>query len=367
MEFVEASRVWTGEAWRGATRVVVQGGLITALESLDAAPPLILAPGFIDLQVNGIADVDVASADGSEWDCLDTYLLQQGTTAWCPTVVTGRLDRYTSCFDRVRTAMGGDSDGSLSILGLHLEGPFLGGAPGAHRREHLRPIDLDWLAALPEQVRLVTLAPELPDAAKAVASLRGKGCVVSLGHTRATSVQFDQAVSAGATMVTHLFNGMSGVHHRDDGVALAALTDSRVVAGLIVDLVHVQRRAVALAFAAKGASGVALVTDAVAWRAGRVGSVQLAMVDGAPRLPDGTLAGSALTMDQAIRNCVACGVPLEHALTAASTTPARLLGDTSRGAIEVGRRADLVGLDEALAVQQVWRAGRTVLGPDRTG
>lgn len=367
MVFVDGARVWTGHEWLGPTRVVMQRGLISALEPLEDAPPVVVAPGFVDLQVNGIAACDVATADGDDWALLDHHLLRQGTTAWCPTLVTGRLDRYAAALDRVRTAMHRPATRRPTIVGVHLEGPFLGDAPGAHRREYLRPIDLDWLSALPDHVRLVTLSPELPHVTDAVAALRHRGCVVSLGHTRATAHHFEQAVRAGATMVTHLFNGMSGVHHRDDGVALAALTDQRVVAGLIVDLVHVQSRAVALAFAAKGPSGIALVTDAVAWQAGRAGAVRLSMVDGAPRLADGTLAGSALTMDQAVRNCVACGVPLEHALTAASTTPAAVLGDSSRGRLAIGSRADVVVLDDAMEVQQVWVAGEASLGVDRTG
>ena len=156
---------------------------------------------------------------------------------------------------------------------------------------------------------------------------------------------------------------MSGTHHRDPGVATWALTDRRVAASIIADGVHVHPRTIALAFDALGADRAVLVTDAVAWRAGRAGQIGLAMTDGAPRLGDGTLAGSAVAMDTAVRICVGAGVDLAAALTAASTNPAGLLGLSDRGCIAVGRRADVVALTTQLEVEQVWVAGDAVL-PD---
>ena len=158
-------------------------------------------------------------------------------------------------------------------------------------------------------------------------------------------------------MVTHLFNAMSGVHHREGGVALWALTEPNLVVGLIADGVHVDPLAVRLAFSAKTAAGVALVTDAVAWNTGGFADRPITVVDGAPRLPDGTLAGSILTMDRAVRTCVEAGVALEDALVAASRTPARTLGALDRGAIAAGLRADLVVLDTSLHVEETWVGG----------
>ena len=199
-------------------------------------------------------------------------------------------------------------------------------------------------------MRLVTLAPELPGAVEATRLLVDRGVTVSLGHTTATHEQVGACVDAGARMVTHLFNGMDPLHHRTPGVVGAALTDDRLVAGLIADLVHVHPIAIALAFRAKPGR-IALVTDAVAWRAARIGRIEIAVRDGAPRLPDGTLAGSSLTMDLAVRNVVEhAGVPLEDALVAASTTPASVIGLGDRGVIAPGRRADLVVLDDGLRV-----------------
>jgi N-acetylglucosamine-6-phosphate deacetylase len=267
------------------------------------------------------------------------------------------LARYERPLARIAAAMARPAAARPTIAGVHLEGPFLGGAAGAHPVDQIVPLDLDWLAALPPHVRMMTLGAEQPLAPQAVASLVAAGCLVSLGHTRADEAQFDAAVVAGAQLATHLFNGMSGVHHREPGVATFAMTNPAISASLIADGVHLHPRVLRLAFQALGPDRAVLVTDSVAWRSGRVGDIGMALRDGAPRLPDGTLAGSAVTMDAAVRVCVAAGVPLEHALRAASTNPAALLGETDRGTIEVSQRADLVALTADLHVEQVWVAG----------
>lgn len=332
--------------------VVVEDGLITAVEPVASAPDVTLAPGFVDLQVNGVDDLDVAAARDADWDRFDELLFATGVTTWCPTLVTAPLDDMAERIAGVPTRS--------SIAGIHLEGPFLGGKPGAHPRDLLLPIDLDWLLSLPASVRIVTLAPELEGAAEAVRALSSRGITVSLGHSAATLDQVRACVDAGARMVTHLFNGMPLLHHREPGVVGATLTDDRVVAGLIADLVHVHPTAIDIAFRAKPGR-IALVTDAVAWRSERIGRIEIAHDGFAPRLPDGTLAGSSLTMDAAVRNVVGeAGVSLADALTASSTTPADLLGLADRGRIEPGRRADLVSLDADLCVRSVWSGGRQV-------
>ena len=356
---VAAERVLTPDGWVGPAVVEMVEGSVTAV-SPSAGPTdvAVLAPGFVDLQVNGIDDVDVATADGDDWARLDALLLAQGTTTWCPTLVTNRLEAYAAPLARIATAMHRPGALRPEIAGVHLEGPFLGRAHGAHRSGLVLPVDLDWLAALPAHVAMVTLGAEQVDAAAATALLRERGVLVSIGHTTADDDELDRAAAAGATMVTHLYNAMSGLHHRQPGVAAWALTHDSVAAGLIADGVHVHPRMLRLAFTALGPDRVVLVTDAVGWRARSAGPVQLELRDGAPRLADGTLAGSALTMDAAVRTCVAAGVPLEQALHAASTVPARLLGLTDRGCIARGRRADLVALDAHLQVAGVWVAGR---------
>ena len=373
MPSTAARRILTSAGLTGPGLVFFDDtGTITAIEPTDAiTPDITLVPGFVDLQVNGIDDVDVAAARGDDWTRLGNRLLDQGVTAWCPTLVTNALHRFGEPLGRMsdaRRATASRSANLPTIIGAHLEGPFLGGAPGAHPRHLIAPIDLDWLGDLVDLgdiVRLVTIAAEIPLAAEAAALLSHRGVVVSIGHSTPTSSEVEAVVDAGASMVTHLFNGMSGVHHREPGLASVALVDDRLTVGLIADLVHVERRSIELAFRAKPEDRIVLVTDAVAWQAGSVGEgrngIRIELRDGAARLADGTLAGSAVTMDQMIRNVVnVCGIPLERAVRAASTNPARLMGCTDRGAIEVGRRADLVGLDVDLAVRGVWLHGAQV-------
>jgi N-acetylglucosamine-6-phosphate deacetylase len=250
-----------------------------------------------------------------------------------------------------------------TVLGVHLEGPFLGGAPGAHVVEHLRPVDLPWLRALLERtaglVRILTLAPEADAGFTGTRVLCDAGVVVAIGHSTATYDETRAAADAGATVVTHLFNGMGPFNHRSPGVAGAALDDPRLTPSLIADLVHVHPAALRLAIGAK--RSVALVTDAVAVGAGTAGDVVMLERDGAARLADGTLAGSVLGMDRAVRNVVDLGVPLERAVEMASTIPSEILGLTDRGRLEPGRRADIVALDrESLRATAVWVGGRPV-------
>ena len=358
-----------------AARVVTPYGVLTpgAIEIEDGrivlvergprhVPDVTLAPAFIDLQVNGIGPIDVAAAEGADWDELDRRLLAQGVAAWCPTLVTAPLESYAAPLQRIAEAARRPGP-RPAILGAHLEGPFLGGAPGAHRRHLLRPFDVPWIEALPDIVRLVTLAPELEGTAKVVALLRDRGVTVALGHSTASYEQAGAAVDAGAELVTHCFNGMGPLHHREPGLLGAGLSDDRLAVSVIADLVHVHPAALALVFRAKGADRVVVVTDAVAWEAEDLRELGLRYEGGAPTLPDGTIAGSAVTMDTSIANLVReAGVPLADAIRAASTTPADVLGATDRGRIAPACRADIVALDDDLRVTTMWLGGEQVLG-----
>jgi N-acetylglucosamine-6-phosphate deacetylase len=341
--------------------VVVEDGRIRSVGPAPAGsrvPDRILCPGFLDLQVNGHDDVNCATAAGDQWDRMDGLLRAQGVTGWCPTLITAPLDRFASPLERIGAAMVRRPQGAPAILGAHLEGPFLGGAPGAHPREHLAAIDLEWLASLPPIVKVVTLAPEQPRAAEAIRQLVGQGVLVSLGHSTATHQQASAGADAGARLVTHLFNGMGPLHHREPGLLGAALSDERLTPSLIADGVHVHPAALRIAARAKGPGGWILVTDAVAWRDGRLAEGRVELVGGAPRLADGTIAGSALTMDGAVKRMVEeAGVDLFDVVTAATATPARLLGLEDRGVLAAGARADLVALTPGLGVEEVWIAG----------
>jgi N-acetylglucosamine-6-phosphate deacetylase len=340
--------------------VIVEVGSGTAPASARDLGSVLLAPGFVDLQVNGVGDVNFASAEPADWRRAGRAQLEGGVTAYCPTFVTAPLDDYPPAVERAGVAQADATHRSLpAITGVHLEGPFLGGAPGAHPVDLIRPADCDWLRALlaefPGLVRIVTLAPEADPGLAATRLLRDEGVTVALGHSTATFEEARAAAAAGATLVTHLFNGMGPLHHREPGLAGAALDDDRLTPTLIPDLVHVHPAVLRLAIRHK--HNAALVTDRVATAGLRVTD------DAAARLVDGTLAGSTLSMDRAARNIVGLGVPVERAVEMASTIPAGALGLTERGRIATGMRADLVALDpDSLAVRGVWLAGEPVIG-----
>lgn len=352
-------RVLTPHGVVGPARLILEDGRIVAIEDVASAPDVILSPGFVDLQVNGIDDADVGSPEGTDWGRLDELLLAQGTTTWCPTLVTAPLARYGPKLAEIADAASRPGR-RPTIAGAHLEGPMLGGRPGAHLVECIREVDPAWIDALPPVVRVVTLAPEKPGAIAATASLRRRGIVVALGHTTASAAEVDAARRAGASLVTHLFNAMDPLHHRHPGVVGAALADDGLTVSLIADGVHVHPVVLRLAARAKGRGRYALITDAVAWRSGRtVGSdVRLDPATGAPRLGDGTLAGSTLTMDRAVSTMVHdAGLPLDEVLEAATATPARLLGLGDRGSLAPSFRGDIVALDPDLQPVETWVAG----------
>ncbi|CAN5834038.1 N-acetylglucosamine-6-phosphate deacetylase [soil metagenome] len=366
MSVIRARQVVLPDRVVESAEVVVDDGRIAEVRGTTG--PLdhqTVVPGLVDLQVNGHDDVDVATAAGDEWDRLAVLLLAQGVTAWCPTLVTGPLASYAGPLDRIAAARSRSTPTTglrtgPEILGAHLEGPFLGGRPGAHPIELIRAVDRAWLDGLPDHVALVTAAPECPGSEDLWAWATQRGVVASVGHSATGADGAGAAFDAGAAMVTHLFNAMSGLDHRSPGVAAAALLDDRVTAGLIADGVHVHPDLIRLAFRAKEPGGIALVTDAVAWRGRRQGRAELRHDGTAPRLPDGTLAGSSLTLDRAVANVVAWGVSLVAAVRAASTTPADVLGRPDIGRIAPGARGDLAALDESGRCVATYLAGTRV-------
>jgi N-acetylglucosamine-6-phosphate deacetylase len=321
-----------------------------------------VTPGYVDLQTNGVGAVDFWSAGPEEWRAAGSSLLATGVTSYLPTLPSGPLDAYDAALDRVAAARDDASSGALPrVVGVHLEGPFLGDAPGAHPRELLRAVDVDWLLARlarhPGLVRLVTLAPEADPNFDGIRALREHGVVVALGHSRCDYDVAAAAAEAGAQLVTHLFNGMGPRHHRSPGLADAALDPLvDLVPTLIADGVHVHPAVIRTLRDVD----VILVTDAVATGTEYFGQHVTAR-DGAAYLDDGTLTGSTLSMEQAVRNVVEWGWPLERALDAASTRPARIAGLPRSGLDDP--RADRLVLDpRTLGVQGVGLAGAHVYG-----
>ncbi len=351
----------------GPHAITCEEGLIASITPISSNyDDVLLSPGFIDLQVNGIGEIDVSCAHDNDWQILDQGLLQQGVTTWFPTLMSAPLTRYPEYFRQITLAQLRTNVHRPTIAGIHLEGPYLGDAIGAHDPRLVLHDNPYWFSAIPDNVRIVTIAPENAATLTAIKILRERNVVVSIGHTLASDERTLAAIDAGAQLVTHLFNAMSGIHHRHDGVALVALTDDRVAVSLIADLVHVQPRAINLAFRAKP-EGVVLITDSVAYLSPNNKRRGMILRDGAPRFFDDvhthdTLAGSSLAMNEAIKNVTEmCSIDLHSAIQAATATPARLLGLSDRGAIAVGRRADLVALDQAYAVRHTWLGGQLVL------
>lgn len=255
------------------------------------------------------------------------------------------------------------------MLGAHIEGPFLSPRrKGAHDPANLRPVDLGLVRDLlgTGLVRIMTLAPELPRAERAAGLLREGGAVASVGHTDATYEEVLRGIDAGFTKATHLYNAMSPLTHRAPGAVGAVLADDRVRAGIIADGVHVHEGALRVAYRQKGPGGLALVTDAMEAAGMPPGEYELSgrkvrLEDGAVRLPDGTLAGSALTMDVAVRNAVEMlRIPLHDAVRMATETPAEVLGMRDKGRVSPGADADLVVLGPGGTVETTIVGGETV-------
>ncbi|HEY4393461.1 MAG TPA: N-acetylglucosamine-6-phosphate deacetylase [Polyangia bacterium] len=322
---------------------------------LDAA---IVSPGLVDLQCNGAFGFEVGGS-ATALRVLAERLPETGVTAFVPSVVSAGPGPYreaAAAFTAARTAPG------AAALGLHLEGPLLSPArAGAHDPRAIAAADATLDDVLDEllttgALRLVTLAPERRGALMLIRRLVESGVTVSLGHTDATFDQMIAGADAGATLATHLYSAMSPFHHRAPGAVGAALTDERLTVTLIADGVHALPAALNLALRAKGPERVALVTDAVAAAGAPAGRYALGgqtiVSDGeSARLEDGTLAGSTLTLDRAVRVMVALGgARLEDALAMASTVPAAVLGLADRGRLEAGRRADLVLWSETLEI-----------------
>jgi N-acetylglucosamine-6-phosphate deacetylase len=359
-------------------RVVVRDGTIAAIrppdervegEVVDVRGCWVL-PGFVDLHVHGGGGADCTTADPDEVRAAARFHARHGTTALVATTVAAPPEDLLAALAAIRAAAGAAPDGGAEVLGAHLEGPFLNPLRrGAMDPEQLRLPDPALHARLLDGggVRVVSLAPELPGALELVSAAVAAGARVSLAHSDATYEQALAAADAGASTVTHTFNAMRPLDRREPGILGAALTDERLACELICDGVHVHPAAVALLVRCKGPEQVALVTDAIAAAgmpdgASRLGTRPVTVRDGRPSLADGTLAGSTLTMDAALRNVVRfAGVSVPEASAMASTTPARLLGVADRkGAIAPGRDADLVVLDADLRVNAVWARGVNV-------
>ena len=339
--------------------VLVEGEVITWVgqgrppqrpdEEVIAGPGELIAPGFVDLQVNGYAGHD-AAAGADAIAAISNALPATGVTAFLPTIISAPVEvgaEFAAAVGAAAEATG------ARVLGAHIEGPFLNPSfRGAHLRSHLaEPTAANVDAVLRARPRLITLAPELPGALLAIERMHRAGIVVAAGHTGADFEQGRKAIAAGVRFATHVYNAMPPVHHRRPGVALALLLDPRVTTGLIADGEHVHPLVCEQLVRVKGPSRIALTTDQTSAAGAPAGTYELS---GRPvhsdgrvvRLEDGTLAGSAAAMPDLLRLMSRLpGMTPRRAVSLASIVPARVLGERRLGRIGEGACADLVILD----------------------
>jgi N-acetylglucosamine-6-phosphate deacetylase len=383
---VTGARVLTpgGEWPRGW--IAVEGRRIAAMGQGDPSPEaaagadllaadgLVAMPGFIDLHVHGAVGVDVMDADPEGLARMARFFAGHGVTAWLPATMTATGPDTERAIEAVAAAAG-PVDGGATILGAYLEGPYLNAArAGAQDAALIRPADRAEAARLldPGVARVLVVAPEVERNRRLIAEATARGLTVSAGHTDATYDQAVQAVADGVRHVTHAFNAMRPLGHREPGMLGAALVTPELRCELVADNVHVHPAVMRLLVQAKGPGGVVLVSDAVRATglpdgAYTVGEQPAFSMDGAIRLADGTLAGSVLTLDRALHNLqAASGRPLAELWPTASRNAAQAIGvDDRKGSLEPGKDADLVLLDPSLRAVVTVAEGAVVHGADR--
>lgn len=333
-----------------------------------------LIPGFVDIHVHGGGGFDVISAaeDPSVINALSRYHATKGTTSYLPTTLTAERSLLEQTIRGIVTAMNNGTEGA-EVVGIHLEGPYINPMRcGAQNPKHIRAGTMEEMRCFVElaegTIRLITLAPEMPGAKEIMAYARREGITIAIGHSDAGFEVVNEAVAQGASHVTHLFNGMSPLHHREPGVAGSALMLDELAVELICDGIHMSRELIPFVFQVKPRDKVILITDAVA-PAGCangeyvLGDLEVILNNGQVNLKQGgALAGSCLTMDQALRNAMQfTGKPLADILPALTINPATQVNLQHRkGSIEVGKDADLVILDENYNVRTTFVKGKKV-------
>ncbi|HUO83627.1 MAG TPA: N-acetylglucosamine-6-phosphate deacetylase, partial [Thermoanaerobaculia bacterium] len=330
----------------------------------------LLVPAFVDVHVHGGAGHDFMDASEEAVEGVTRFHARNGTGSLLATTLSASGEEITSAIANIGRVKDPPREGCAEIIGIHLEGPYLAPArAGAQKPEALRdpdPAEVEaWLAAAPECRFLMTLAPERPGALALIRQFRDR-VTFSIGHTSASFLEAEEAVETGARHFTHLFNAMSPLHHRDPGVVGAALLAQEATAELIADGVHLHPATLRLAAASLGDRAV-LVTDAIRAAGAPEGTFRLldrdvVVRDGAVRLSDGTLAGSVLTMIDAVRNMVKlAGLRLEIVLPLATHVPAGVAGAGERkGSLRIGFDADLLILSPELTIRRCFLRGEEV-------
>ncbi len=381
---IHASRILTPDDEISDGVIVVEGSRIAAIGHRDEMrlPPdavdyvatgMTVVPGFVDVHMHGAGGHDVMEGDARALDRITSTVAKHGTTSIVATTVTAPIEDTCRSLQGIaryiRAHENAESDGlAAEILGIHLEGPFISKARrGVHPPDALAKPSVATLGKFIEAadglVKIITVAPELPGALELIAAAVAAKIVAAIGHTDADYDQARAAIHAGARHAVHMYNAMRPFEHRDPGVVGAILTDPEVTAEVIADLVHVAGPAIQVLIGTKGFDTVLLVSDGIAATGMpdgkyRLGNFEVSVKDGVARNSEGKLAGSTLTLDRALRNVVALGVPLQDAVRMATVLPARRLGLAGKkGIIAVGADADLVALTADLRVAGVMTRG----------
>lgn len=338
--------------------VLIEDGRIVSFEAVSAGEVIDLAgatllPGFIDFHIHGAVGVDVMDATVSDLLQVSEYLASQGVTSWVPTFVPASDENYASAIAAISSAMNGPS---ARVLGVHYEGPFVNTLQcGALHTEYFKTYsDAEVLNTLPlpsNGVHMITLAPEVSGGIELVRELKRRGWVISIGHTRADVKLLDAACDAGAQHMTHFMNAMAPLHHRSPGPIAWGLSRDDVTFDCIADGIHLDPFILRWLLKIKGAERVSLISDAIAAAGKGDGDYQIwgetiSVKNGRTANASGSIAGSVISMLDAVRLLHSLGVSYVDLARMASTNPARLLGiDDVCGTIEPGKRADLVALD----------------------
>ncbi|MBO7748343.1 N-acetylglucosamine-6-phosphate deacetylase [Paenibacillus sp. MWE-103] len=339
------------------------------------AEGLKIVPGFIDVHVHGGNGFNAMEGTYEDLDGISRFHARHGTTSFLATTATASNERITKALEAAADAMRRGVSGA-ELLGIHLEGPFLNvKRSGAQSKDDIRPPDLGeierFMRSAGQRIKLVTLAPEAEGGREAVRYFAERGVTVSAGHSDATYEQAAEAIAWGVSHTTHHFNGMSPLHHREPGLAGAGLTRPELTTELIADGIHVHPAAVKLLFDVKSPMNVCMITDAVACCGLPDGDYgRVVMTGGRIYLKDGSsLAGSSLTMLQALKNAMSfTGLPMERILPSLTRVPARQIRmDCRKGALEAGKDADFLILDQELNLISTFVAGREAYRSQESG
>lgn len=354
--------VFTAGALRGQVGVRTHEGVIREIGALepragedivDAGGAYVL-PGFVDIHIHGFKVHDCMDGEDAV-RAMSRDLGALGVAAFMPTTMSAGREDTRAALAGIENVMHCPEPRGAAVLGAHMEAPYLNAKlKGAQVAEYLQNPSLEAYDALTEGfscVRMMTLAPELPGAVDLVAYLKRKGVVTCCAHSNATSAQVHAAADAGLSQITHLFNAQSPLHHREPGVPGAGLSDPRILVQVIADCIHLHPDILRIAALCKGACGMALITDAM-MAAGMpdgkysLGGQDVFVVEGAARIENGALAGSTLTMHQAIKNMITrCHIAPESVIPMATSTPAKSVGAYEYGDIAVGKAAKFVLMD----------------------